>query len=130
MAEGELVSSPDPTHKTGKGLVTLLTFLGCAESAFTRHFCTKMYWHTCFLLIQHDQEKRAMSPDPFCGWGLGTRLKESLVYLVHKIMSGVDTFFHLGCGLLRMCAVAYRACPRADGELYLPREGPMEDNLP
>ena len=30
-----LVSSPDPTHKVGKGLVTLLTFLGCAESAFT-----------------------------------------------------------------------------------------------
>ena len=30
-----LVSSPDPCHKKGKGLVTLLTFLGCADSAFT-----------------------------------------------------------------------------------------------
>ena len=31
-----------------------------------------MYWRTYFLLIQHNQEKRAMSPDPFpfCGWGL------------------------------------------------------------
>ena len=28
------------------------------------------------MLIQHNQEKRAISPDPFpfCGWGLGTRL--------------------------------------------------------
>ena len=28
-----VVSSPDPTHKMGKGLVTLLALLGCAESA-------------------------------------------------------------------------------------------------
>ena len=24
-----------------------------------------MYWHMCFLLIQHNQEKQPMSPDPF-----------------------------------------------------------------
>ena len=29
----QLVSSPDPIHKMGKDLVTLLAFLGCAESA-------------------------------------------------------------------------------------------------
>ena len=28
-----LVSSPDPTHKMGKGLVTFERFLGCADSA-------------------------------------------------------------------------------------------------
>ena len=31
----QVVSFPDPTHKTGKGLVTLLAFLGCADSAIT-----------------------------------------------------------------------------------------------
>ena len=35
------VSSPDPTHKTGKGLVTLLAFLGCADSAI--HMCTNTF---------------------------------------------------------------------------------------
>ena len=33
LNERTVVSSPDPTHKMGKGLVTLLAFLGCAESA-------------------------------------------------------------------------------------------------
>ena len=75
-----LSSFPDPTHK--KGLVTLLAFLSCADSAVILPLPTKKYWCTRALLHQHNQEKRAMSPDPFpfSGWGLGMRLLFNSVF--------------------------------------------------
>ena len=54
------VSSPDPTHKMGKGLFVLVVL--------NQHSLDiSLYWRTCFLLIQHNQEK----PFPFVGgvWG-------------------------------------------------------------
>ena len=46
LHEGErVVTSPDPTHKMGEGVVTFVAFIGCAESANTRapmHFCKEM----------------------------------------------------------------------------------------
>ena len=38
---------------------------------------TVLYVVSCVLLTQHNQENARMSPDPFpfCGWGLGTRLR-------------------------------------------------------
>ena len=38
-----LVLSPDSTPKNGKGLVTLLAFLGCADSAMTLQLPRKTY---------------------------------------------------------------------------------------
>ena len=57
-----VVSSPDPTHKMGKGLVTLLTFLGCADSAI--HTCTNMVLvvsntHVLVLVVLIQQYTRA-----------------------------------------------------------------------
>ena len=54
----------------------VLVHVCSADSAQPRP--DQMYWCTCVSLNQHNQEKRAMSPDPFpfYGWGLGMRLHE------------------------------------------------------
>ena len=46
------------THKMGKGLVTLLACLGCAEC----------------IGAQPRKASNVTRPFPICGWGLGTRL--------------------------------------------------------
>ena len=66
---------PRPHPQKGKDLVTLLAFLGCAESAFTRYFPYKnVLAHV--LYADSAQPRRATNVTgafPICGWGLGTR---------------------------------------------------------
>ena len=51
-----VVSSPDPTHKIGKGLVTFERFLGCAVSAERTRLHTAQYvlCHMRAAWLSHD----------------------------------------------------------------------------
>ena len=80
-----LVSSPDPTHKWERGLVTFERFLGCAVSAERTRLHTVQYvlchaigvpcgCHMTADTAQPRKRSNVTRPFPICGWGLGTRL--------------------------------------------------------
>ena len=56
--------------------------------------------------------------------------RESLVYLQYKVTSGRHVFPFGLRSAMHECSGIHGACPFADGEWYLPREGPMGGNLP